>query len=215
MTNGAQPFSENNKTLSGRYYMMFWGMVFFFILLGGRLWHLQVIRGEELHGKAESNRTEMVELSPVRGLILDRDGAVLMANLPSFDLCVEKSKVSDPEALVAELAALTGRNLEELKKKYSELPRMRYVGLPLIYGLSREELVAVETRRFRLDGVSIRVSSARRAVHDVFASHALGYLGEISQKQLDSERARLEEKANSRTAPGGRRRGWAAGRYKK
>ncbi|UQZ89229.1 penicillin-binding protein 2 [Deltaproteobacteria bacterium Smac51] len=193
MTKTPQPFSENNEAPPGRYQFLFWGMVFFFLILGTRLWYLQIIKGEELRNKSESNRTEVVDLPPVRGLVLDRDGTVLVDNRASFDLCVQKSEISDSEALLEELAAITGRSYEDLHKKYTELPRTRYVSLPLINGLSREELVAIESRRFRLDGVSIRVNSARLALSDVFASHIIGYLGEIGARQLENEKKRLDE----------------------
>ncbi len=190
MTKTPQPFSENNEAPPGRYQLLFWGMVFFFLILGVRLWHLQIIKGNELRDKSESNRTEVVDLPPVRGLVMDREGVVLVDNRASFDLCVNKREIPDPEALLRELAAITGRPLEDLLRKYKELPRGRHESLPLITGLSREELVAVESRRFRLDGVSIRVSSARLALSDVFASHIIGYLGEISARVLENEKKR-------------------------
>jgi len=186
-----QSFSDKKEGFSGRYHLMFWGMIFFFMILGIRLWYLQVIKGDELRRKTESNRTETAELSPVRGLIQDRHGLVLVDNWASFDLCLKKSEVSDAPALLAELAALTGRPGSELAAKFEELsPREAE---PLIQGLSREELVAVESRRWRLPGLSIKVSTGRRPRAGVLAAHLIGYLGEVSQKQLENEGNKIEE----------------------
>ncbi len=188
-----QPFADKEDGPGGRYPLMFWGMIFFFMILGGRLWYLQVIRGPEFLGKSESNRTETAELVPVRGLLLDREGTVLVDNRPSFDLCVNKTEVKNADGLLMELALITGRPLAELRKKYQALPRLRLVSQPLITGLSREQLVAVESRRFRLEGLSIRVNIGRLPLSDVLASHTLGYLGEVSKRYLDNERKRIED----------------------
>ncbi|MGL4208735.1 MAG: hypothetical protein ACRCTY_05045, partial [Candidatus Adiutrix sp.] len=202
MNNEPQRFSDNNENLGSRY-QLFRGLIFIcFFILAGRLWYLQVIKGDELKGKVESNRTEVVDLLPVRGLILDRDGTVLVDNRPRFDLCVQKSKVRDAEKLIAELARLTQRSEVDLMKRYRELPRLAFTSLPLLSGLSREELVAIEANRFRLEGVDIRVSSARLALYDVFASHLIGYLGEITQKQLDNQRKRFDDGLEARLLRG-------------
>ncbi len=193
MTKTHQPFADHDDGGGGRYHLLFWGMIFFFMVLGVRLWYLQVIRGPEFLGKSESNRTETVELPAVRGLILDREGTVLVDNRPSFDLCVQKTEVKDPEFLVRELAAITGSSAPELLKKYQALPRLRNVSQVLVPGLNREQLVAVESRRFKLPGLSIRVNTRRQPQADVLASHAIGYLGEVSKRYLDNERKRIEE----------------------
>ena len=196
MKKNHQPFADNNESSGGGYYLLFWGMIFFFVILGMRLWYLQIIKGDELRNRSESNRTATVELTPVRGLILDRHGMVLVDNRASFDLCLKWADVADGSALLKELAAVTGRGLDKLEKQYERLKkkaRNREISDPLIIGLSREELVAVESRRWRLPGLSIQVNTGRMPVSDVLASHLIGYLGEISQRQLDNERRRIEE----------------------
>lgn len=190
----AKPFSERNEAPPGRYPFIFAVMLLLFLVLGARLWYLQIVMGEELREKSESNRTEMVDLPPVRGLMLDRHGQVLVDNRATLDLCVQKSEVADPEYLLRELAAISGRSYEDLRRRYRDLPRTSYESFPLIPNLSREELVAVESRRFRLGGITIRVSSARTPYIDVLASHLIGYLGEIGSRQLEREKKRVEER---------------------
>ncbi|MDL2227165.1 penicillin-binding protein 2 [Deltaproteobacteria bacterium OttesenSCG-928-M10] len=193
MDKNHQPFSDKNESGGGRYHILFWGMIFFFMVLGARLWHLQVVRGEELRNRSEQNRRVSVEISSPRGVITDRSGMVLVDNKASFDLCVQKMEIRDPEKLLAELSVLTGRPYEALQAKYEELPRVRQKAFPLITGLSREQLVAVESRRFRLEGISIQVSTTRQPLAGVLASHAIGYLNEISKRQLENEKKRFDD----------------------
>lgn len=192
MSKNHLPFSDHNSESGGRYYLLFWGMVFLFMMLGARLWYLQVIRGEELHARTISNRTAMVEIVPVRGLILDRNDLMLVNNEASFDVYVNKMEVKDAEKLLVELAVLTRRPFDDLMVKYTELPRTRQAQ-PLVTGLNRGELVAVESHRYRLEGVSIQVSTNRRPLTGVLAAHTIGYLRQISQKQLEREKERFEE----------------------
>ena len=195
MDKNHQPFADPGGS-GGRYYLLFWGMIFFFMILGVRLWYLQVIKGDELRNKSESNRIETVDLPPVRGLVLDRNSLVLVDNKASFDLCLQKNQIKDSDAdtLLNELAAITDRPVEDLRRRYEAWSaEQAKKPQPLIFGLSREELMAVETRRWRLEGVSIQVSTRRQPLSDVLASHLIGYLGQINQRQLDDERKRLEE----------------------
>ncbi|MDR0881564.1 MAG: penicillin-binding protein 2 [Candidatus Adiutrix sp.] len=193
MISSQTPLADQHGKSGRHYYLMFWGMIFFFIILGLRLWYLQIIKGEELRRRSESNRTEMVEMNSVRGLVQDRHGLVLLDNRASFDLCLKKSEVKDVPALLAELAHLTGRSDAELAARYEALPPSRQAVSVLIRGLTREQLVAVESRRWRLPGVSIQVSTARAPLSDVLASHVLGYMGQIGKRQLESERQRIED----------------------
>ena len=187
-----QPFTDRKDEAGGRYHLMFWMMVFFFVILGARLWYLQVIRGEELHDRVESNRTRTVELTPARGLILDRNGTVLVDNEGSFDLCIQKGQVKNADKLLEEISAITGTDYDELQRQYQEI-KYPNANVPLVKGLTRPELVAVESRRFRLEGVSIQVNSHRHPLIDVLAAHTIGYVREIGKEQLEAERKKMDE----------------------
>ncbi|MDR2946134.1 MAG: penicillin-binding protein 2 [Candidatus Adiutrix sp.] len=184
--------ADRKDEADGRYHLIFWLMVFFFVILGARLWYLQVVRGAEFYERVESNRTRTVELTPARGLILDRNGTVLVDNEGSFDLCVQKSRVKDAEKLLEELAGITGVDVEELRRRYQAIRSSNAVA-PLVQALSRKDLVTLESRRYRLEGTSIRVNSHRHPIIDVLASHTLGYVREISREQLEDERQKIEE----------------------
>ena len=194
MDNDHQPLSGRRAGLGRPYQLLTWVVFAVFLALAGRLWHLQVVQGADFLSRSDLNRTKKVDALPLRGLIMDRNGVVLMDNRASFDLCVKKADIKDPEPLLAELATLTGRPQDELARRFEALGRTgQNQCQTLIYSLSRDQLVAVESRRYRLPGVSTLVSSGRQPLSDVLASHVLGYLGEISQAQLAAERRQMEE----------------------
>ncbi|MDP8254878.1 MAG: penicillin-binding protein 2 [Candidatus Alcyoniella australis] len=68
-----------------------------FALLAGRLWHLQVMRGEELAQMAEQNRMRTLQLAPTRGKVLDREGRIIVDNGLSFDVYFLPKRLASEE----------------------------------------------------------------------------------------------------------------------
>jgi hypothetical protein len=64
--------------------------------LGGRLAYLQLVETQRYEKLAVSNQFNFKLIPAPRGLIVDRNGAVLAANRPNFRLMVARDKGSDP-----------------------------------------------------------------------------------------------------------------------
>jgi len=79
--------------------------VMLFILLA-RFFYLQVIRHEYFHTLSDSNRIYVVPIVPNRGLLLDRNGVVMAQNYSGYTLEIAPAKVTDMDALIAELSRL-------------------------------------------------------------------------------------------------------------
>ena len=85
------------------------GLLLVVVLLGVRLWYLQVRDGVYYRDLSENNRTRTVLLEPARGLIYDRNGVLLANNVPSFTLYVTLEDVKDRAELAARLHNGIGR----------------------------------------------------------------------------------------------------------
>jgi penicillin-binding protein 2 len=68
-----------------------------------RLGYLQVVKGTEFSQKSENNSVRFRRIKPLRGLIMDRNGIVLVDNRPSFDVIYIPSKVKGSELSVEKL----------------------------------------------------------------------------------------------------------------
>ncbi|HTS54351.1 MAG TPA: hypothetical protein VMH26_13845, partial [Burkholderiales bacterium] len=79
-------------------------VVFFLLLI--RFFYLQVLQHDYYHTLAENNRISIVPIIPNRGLILDRNGAVIAHNYAAYTLEIIPSKVGDLESLINELATV-------------------------------------------------------------------------------------------------------------
>lgn len=119
---------------------------------------------------------------------MDRQGQVLVANRPSFDLMVVLEDVPDIPLLAQRLHSLLGL---DLKQSTAQLTAARQGGLHwarLRSDLSWEEMALVETFQHELPGVLIQITPKREYRQPGMACHALGYLAEINETQIKSGR---------------------------
>lgn len=154
-----------------------------------RLWLLQVVHGPGYRVQSENNRIHLQDIPPFRGMIFDRHGELLVDNRPSFDLFVVPEEIDSRIRLTKSMVRLVGLDEGSLRDKLTEeASRYGFRPMPIKRNLSREELALVEANLFNLPGVMIQVKPQRHYMLGDFASHTIGYLGEISEEQLNSGR---------------------------
>ncbi|MBU1361196.1 MAG: penicillin-binding protein 2 [Gammaproteobacteria bacterium] len=155
-----------------------------FGLLCSRLFFLQVVRHEDLAEQAESNRTAIVPVTPNRGLILDRNGIVLASNYSAYTLEITPSKVANLEQTLDELSQIVEISHRDRRrfKRLREDSRS-FDSTPIRTRLSDEEVARFAAQRFRFPGVEIKARLFRNYPYGEMASHVLGYIGRINQRE--------------------------------
>jgi len=160
-----------------------------FAILVLRLWFLQIVNGPAYRAKSEHNRIRLQDIPPFRGMILDRNAEVLVDNRPSYDLYVIPEEVQERSQLLSRLSSLAELNEEATARLLDKAGRgYPFKPVCLKRDMSRDELASIESHRFDLPGVMIHVRPQRHYFYKGFASHVLGYLGEITESQLLSGR---------------------------
>ncbi len=155
-------------------------------LLASRFYFLQVIQHDHYHTLAENNRMSIVPVAPNRGLILDRAGLVMANNFSAYTLEINPSKVGNLEATIDQLSAfvdITPRDRKRFKKLRED--SHRFESLPIKTRLSEIEVARFAANRFRFPGVDINARLFRNYPQSVSASHVVGYIGRINDKDLD------------------------------
>jgi len=169
-----------------------------FAILLGRFVYLQVVQHETYNAKAEDNRISVVPVAPNRGLILDRNGVVLAQNYSAYTLEIAPGKVRDLEATIhslSEIVDIQAKDRARFKKLLAETRNAE--SLPIRTRLTDEEVGRVAANRYRFPGVEIRARLFRRYPHGDTASHVIGYIGRINER--DQERLqKLGVEANYR-----------------
>ncbi len=161
-----------------------------FAVLGFRLFHLQVTRHEELAERAESNRTAVVPVVPNRGLILDRNGVVLASNYSAYTLEITPSKAGDLEQTIdalAQIVEIQPRDRRRFKRLRED--SRSFDSIPIRTRLTDEEVARFAAQRYRFPGVEIKARLFRNYPMGELASHVLGYIGRINQR----EKAAMED----------------------
>lgn len=162
-----------------------------FAILFGRFFWLQVIQHDYYQTRAEDNRISLVPIVPNRGLIVDRNGEVLARNYSAYTLEITPTQVADLEATIdglAEFIAIEPKDRRRFRKLMEE--SKRFESLPIRTRLTDEEVAKFIARRFRFPGVDIKARLFRQYPQGAFASHILGYIGRVTERDL----AKIEER---------------------
>ncbi len=157
------------------------GLLLIMVLLALRLWQLQIRDGMYYQELARDNRTRSIVLEPARGLLFDRNGELLANNVPSFQLYLSLEDIPDREAVLAKLPEYLEINIQAISKKLGTKRRGR---VKIKSGLTLREAALIESHRIELPGVVIQPEYQRNYPLGSYASHVIGYVGEISESQL-------------------------------
>ncbi len=158
-----------------------------FGLLTSRMVYLQIQRHDELRAQAETNRTAVLPIVPSRGLILDRNGVVLANNYSAYTLEITPSQTEDLEATIdalAEIVEIQPRDRRRFKRLREE--SKRFESIPIRTRLTDEEVARFTAQRFRFPGVDIQARLFRHYPYGELASHVLGYIGRINQREAEA-----------------------------
>jgi penicillin-binding protein 2 len=161
--------------------------LFCFGLLVFRLYVLQVVRHDALATQAENNRIAVVPIVPNRGLIVDRNGVVLANNYSAYTLEITPSKVDDVEAMIEALSHVVDIQAKD-RRRFKRLREesKSFESIPIRTRLTDEEVARFAAQRFRFPGVDIQARLFRHYPYGELASHVLGYIGRINQREVDA-----------------------------
>ncbi len=158
------------------------GLLMILVLLGLRLWQLQIRDGVYYQDLSRDNRTRSIVVEPARGLLYDRNGELLANNIPSFQLYVSLEDVQDREDLLLKLPEYLDVDIQGISEKLST--KRRRGRIKLKSGLTLKEAALIESHRIELPGVAIQPEYQRNYPLGAYAAHVIGYVGEISESQL-------------------------------
>jgi len=148
-----------------------------------RLWHLQIIKGDEYRRIDERNRIRVIDIPAPRGIIYDRNNNALVKNVLSYDISMVREDMPEDVDELTELGRLIGLSAEDVLK-LARSTGSRYETVKLRRNVSFEEVARIEARKTDFPGLLVEVTSARGYLYGQTASHLLGYLSNPTPKQL-------------------------------
>jgi penicillin-binding protein 2 len=155
-----------------------------FAALAIGFWVFQVAQHDKYAEMADNNHTRKLPLPAPRGVLLDRNGRVLVENQNIFNIALVREQTKNIDATLKLVAAATGVD-EALLRETVERRRREpsYRPIVLIENATREQVIAVWARRWEMPGINYQEVPSRK-YPGTEAAHVFGYVGEVTEAQL-------------------------------
>jgi penicillin-binding protein 2 len=162
-------------------------------VLSFRLWFLQILSGDEYVADAQGNRVREVVVEAPRGVVYDRNGQILVENRAGLSVGLLPMDMYDPakdpagfQAEISGLARLLEVPETQLLKAYEQAKKDPYVTFTVAEDVPENPVVYyLKEHSLEYKGVQVEVSFLRNYPFKSLATHLLGYVGEVSQSDLD------------------------------
>ncbi|MBK7684875.1 MAG: penicillin-binding protein 2 [Rhodocyclaceae bacterium] len=169
----------------------------FAALLMRFIW-LQIIQNNYYTTRAEDNRISLVPIVPNRGLILDRNGVVLARSYAAYTLEITPSKAKNLDQMIDALGQIIEVQPKDRKRFKKLLEESRnFESLPIRTRLTDAEVAIFTAQRYRFPGIEIKARLFRQYPGGAFASHIVGYIGRVTDHDIDKIE-KQEQEANYR-----------------
>lgn len=163
-----------------------------FVVLGGRLFQLQVVSGDTYARRAAADRTAEIPVPAARGLLFDREGRPIAVNVPSWVVSVRPADLPDEARgrVLRRVADIAGVPYASLRSRLDAFRGSPFDLVPVARGVTREAALLLGEEAGSLPGVTVEVDPVRQyldesgAVGGSLLSHVVGYTGPISADQL-------------------------------
>lgn len=165
--------------------LLFVLFVSIFTLLS-RYFFLQIIEHERYFSKSQVNSVKAQATYAPRGLILDRNGEVLVENYPTYILTVTPYQLDSKEEQFSIISDITNISIEDINQRYEKFYQGRFLPTVIAKNLTFSEISQIEERRLELSGFQYKRFDERFYRDALDDAHILGYLREIDRESLSS-----------------------------
>ncbi len=181
--------AELSEGVTRRALMIGAGMGAMVAALGARMYHLGVSQADEYRLLAEENRISIRLIPPARGQIFDRNGILIAGNEQNYRVVITKEDASKAEggavAVIERLRQLIPLTQQDAAEALAALDRNSpFVPIPVAERLSWQDFSEVAINSPALPGVIPEVGLSRIYPQGGDFSHVVGYVGPVSEKDL-------------------------------
>lgn len=168
--------------------LYFFVILFLFIALFARSFHLQIIQGYENLILAQDNRFRVQTTKAPRGLFYDRNKIPLVKNVPNYEVIVIPNNLPrDPEkkdSTIKKASEIIGMREDEIRKIISEKKPNYTQGVLVKKSITQEVSLLFESQKPELQGFYVNINPIREYLDKGSMAHLLGYVGRISENEL-------------------------------
>jgi penicillin-binding protein 2 len=166
-----------------------WGILLIMLALAAGLWRLQVLGADTYRLAAEQNRIRKVPVLAARGKLFDRENRLVVDNYPSVSCFLVREQNRNVDADLPLIARGLSLDIEQLRatlRRYRAAPG--YQPIPIKQDITADEQAFIEAHRNELPELETIDEERRLYPRDGFAAHLIGYVGEVSEDDLNNPR---------------------------
>ncbi len=178
---------DSQPLLEKRLALIINAIIIISFLLLIRYWFLQIIFHSHYLELAEKNRIRNLKIPAPRGIIYDRTGHIIASSAPTFQLELVREELTNSDEVFEEIARVFNKSKDAVMKDFAEKSRItpKFYPVVLYENLERTQIVSIEALKWKLKGVRINYKSERNYPYKNFASHLLGYVSQITEKEIE------------------------------
>jgi len=161
--------------------ILFWIL---FSLVVGSYWFVQVVEGDYYRELAENNRIRTLPIKAPRGLIYDRAGRLLVENVPSYDLLLDRTRSPNLETSLLFASEVLGKPVADFEEALAKGSASRFKPTLIAENLSLSQVARLSVSGLEFPEFEIDVGHLRLYRYGPITSHSVGHLGAVTEKDL-------------------------------
>ena len=178
-------FSEK-KNFFNRLIFVYIFFACLFLYLIYKTFSLQVSSFTDYEIASLKNKTREVLIQPRRGIIYDRNGEIIVNNVPSYNLIINPSAINDLNSTLLDIKKIIDLSDLEIKNAQDNFSLKKKLNRELILktNLTNEEIAKFEVRKYKYPNLFIAERYSRENMYPYLFSHSVGYVGSINEEGL-------------------------------
>jgi penicillin-binding protein 2 len=185
----SESVSREEKLSALKYAVVQYIILIMMLALAAGLWRLQILGADNFRVLAEQNRIRKVPVMAARGKLFDRDNRLVVDNYPSVSVFLVRELNKNIDADLPYIAQGLHLDVDELRatlRRYRSAPG--YQPIPIKQDITSDEVAFIEAHRNELPELETIDEERRLYPREGFAAHLIGYVGEVSEEDLNSSR---------------------------
>ena len=163
---------------------IFFGFLFLYLIY--KTFSLQVSSYTDYEIASLKNKTREILIQPRRGIIYDRNGQIIVNNVPSYNLIIKPSEVKDLDSVllsIKKIIDIPDSQIDNIKDSYKTKKKLNRE-LILKKNLNNEEIAKFEVRKYKYPSLFIAERYSRQNTYSNLFSHSVGYVGNASESNV-------------------------------
>ncbi|GLS86555.1 peptidoglycan glycosyltransferase [Cypionkella aquatica] len=184
-----------SRSVTRRALLMGGGMAAMVAALGARMRFLGVEQADQFRLLAEENRVSIRLIPPARGLIQDRNGKLIAGNEQNYRVVITRENAGKTDAEVEDvlnrlsnIIPMTAEDLADAMKELNPRVNSAFVPITVAERLNWGDFSKVAINAPALPGVTPESGLSRVYPRDFDFAHVVGYVGPVSEKDLEGLR---------------------------